>query len=162
MAVLLQHTEAPSPPPDDPPERPVTVMQSGRTWFPEGQLDCIRPPPPLPVSYNITLNDISHGHRNPWIHLRTPNWLEWIWSEKSRLPGVTGHPRQADPFFCSEWLSHTWQRSTMSRMGVSGGTLSRCLRRVARYCFHPVCLCVCLCVCICVSGQYFGILFLGY
>ena len=33
---------------------------------------------------------------------------------------------------------------------------------VARYCFHPVCLCVCLCVCVCVSGQYFGILFLGY
>ena len=39
---------------------------------------------------------------------------------------------------------------------------------VARYCFHPVCLCVCVsvclcvCVCICVSGQYFGILFLGY
>ena len=35
---------------------------------------------------------------------------------------------------------------------------------VARYCFHPVCVCVCLsvCVCICVSGQYFGILFLGY
>ena len=34
---------------------------------------------------------------------------------------------------------------------------------VARYCFHPVCLCVCVClsvclcvcVCICVSGQYF-------
>ena len=22
---------------------------------------------------------------------------------------------------------------------------------VARYCFHPVCLCVCLCVCVCVS-----------
>ena len=35
---------------------------------------------------------------------------------------------------------------------------------VARYCFHPVCLsvCVCVCLCICVSGQYFGILFLGY
>ena len=39
---------------------------------------------------------------------------------------------------------------------------------VARYCFHPVCLCVCVCVCvsvcvcICVSGQYFGILLLGY
>ena len=39
---------------------------------------------------------------------------------------------------------------------------------VARYCFHQVCLSVCLCVCVClsvcvcVSGQYFGILFLGY
>ena len=41
---------------------------------------------------------------------------------------------------------------------------------VARYCFHPVCVSVCLsvclsvslCVCVCVSGQYFGILFLGY
>ena len=31
---------------------------------------------------------------------------------------------------------------------------------VARYCFHPVCVSVCLCIC--VSGQYFGILFLGY
>ena len=31
---------------------------------------------------------------------------------------------------------------------------------VVRYCFHPVCLCVC--VSVCVSGQYFGILFLGY
>ena len=31
---------------------------------------------------------------------------------------------------------------------------------VARYCFHPVCLSVC--VCVCVSGQNFGILFLGY
>ena len=25
-----------------------------------------------------------------------------------------------------------------------------------------VCVCVCMCVCVCVSGQYFGILFLGY
>ena len=35
---------------------------------------------------------------------------------------------------------------------------------VARYCFHPVCLSVCVsvCVCVCVSGQYFGILYLGY
>ena len=25
-----------------------------------------------------------------------------------------------------------------------------------------VCVCVCVCVSVCVSGQYFGILFLGY
>ena len=33
---------------------------------------------------------------------------------------------------------------------------------VARYCFDPVCLSVCMYVCVCESGQYFGILFLGY
>ena len=30
----------------------------------------------------------------------------------------------------STWLAHTQQRSTISRMGVSGGTLSRCRRKV--------------------------------
>ena len=91
MVVLLQHPEAPLPAPGDPPER--LVVQSGRTWFPGGDLTASAPPP-FPVSHNITLTDISHGHRNPWINLRTPNWLECIRSEKSRLPGVIGHPRK--------------------------------------------------------------------
>ena len=34
----------------------------------------------------------------------------------------------------SAWLSHTRQRSTMSRMGVSGGTLSRCRRKAQLSC----------------------------
>ena len=56
------------------------------------------------------------------------------------------------------WMGRQCQLSNSSEIFTSPP------EGVARYCFHPVCLsvCVCVCLCICVSGQYFGILFLGY
>ena len=55
--------------------------------------------------------------------------------ESRESPDTTGCPQSRsfpgdDPLFCSEWLSHTRQRSTISRIGVSGGTLSPLSRTI--------------------------------
>ena len=56
------------------------------------------------------------------------------------------------------------RRQRQNQIAFSSDVITSPPEGVARYCFHPVCVSVCLsvCLCICVSGQYFGILFLGY
>ena len=62
MAAVLQRPEAPSPPPDCLPGRPVIAVQSGKVLSPEEHLGCTHSPPP--GAHNVTLDYTSHGYRH--------------------------------------------------------------------------------------------------
>ena len=115
----------PSRPPANPPMQFVIVVLPARIWLPRAPTD--HPPSPPSVE--------SQHSSNP----HQPRTLELA----SLFPNTPGAPATPSGDICpresrprpvselgsrSEWLSHTRQLSTISRMGVSEETPSRCRR----------------------------------
>ena len=70
---------------------------------------------------------------------------------RTPLSKVGGNKLRTEGFLHQRWGFACWKRNSLPRP-----------RRVLRGIVFTRSVCVSVCVCVCVSGQYFGILFLGY
>ena len=102
------------------------IIPGGTSWF-----------HPLPASRGPTMSlwttlatgtvirDSTSGHPTVLSEFSLNSVDSRESPDTPNVPGPDLFLHGDEPLFCSKWLSHTRQRSTNSRIGVSGRTLSR-------------------------------------